>query len=580
MSDRIGQRFGNYRLIRLLGRGGFAEVYLGQHIRLGTQAAIKVLYAHLAQEDKEQFQREAQIIARLVHPHIVRVLDFDVEEDIPFLVMDYAPNGPLHRRYPRGTILPLQQVLTYVKQVSSALQYAHDQQLIHRDVKPENMLVSKRQDILLSDFGIAVIAHSTLSQRVEMMSGTIHYMAPEQIQGRPRFASDQYALGITAYEWLAGGRPFKGTAAEVAMQHNLMPAPPLRERRADVPAAVEQVIMKTLAKDPRARFARVQDFAFALEEAYHSTEPGSPPFVIPVPPGSQSATSGEMPPVPGSQQPVRTPPSGPPSQPGLSSSGPHSAVTPVILGRSGQEGRASIPTPVVALTPRRPAIGEPEAERVLGNMTRRTALRLLSVVGALAIGCGSGAVAWSLNPAQPLAFLLPQNTHAAVKNNGKPSPSFKHVSEATLNMALQYPDNWKTDGVSQSSTNVSLLLSSPQDPQTAFMLTRILDAASATITNADEVNQEGIALMSVAHGMNNLQPTPNSASQPIVAGTTWSQQNGTFEDYAKVAYDFAILATQHNKQYYKIVYFMPDKGHNTILNTYIKPVLDSLQFLS
>src|SRR5215468_1134113 len=107
MSDRIGQQLGNYRLVTLLGQGGYAEVYLGQHVRLDLQAAIKVLHAHLTGSEAEHFQHEAQTIARLTHPAIVRVFDFDVQDGVPFLVMDYAQGGSLRRRYPKGSLVPL-----------------------------------------------------------------------------------------------------------------------------------------------------------------------------------------------------------------------------------------------------------------------------------------------------------------------------------------------------------------------------------------------------------------------------------------------------------------------------------------
>src|SRR5712692_6672667 len=209
MADRVGQRLGNYRLTRLLGKGGFAEVYLGEHLRLGTQAAVKVLYTRLASPDEAAgFEKEAQTIAHLKHPHIVRVLDFDVQDDTPFLVMDYAVGGTLRQRHPRGSVPPLPTIISYVKQVAEALQYAHDQKLIHRDVKPENMLLGSNNEVLLSDFGIASIAHSTSSLSTQAYSGTAHYSAPEQISGKPRPASDQYALGVVVYEWLTGTRPF------------------------------------------------------------------------------------------------------------------------------------------------------------------------------------------------------------------------------------------------------------------------------------------------------------------------------------------------------------------------------------
>src|SRR6266567_1985239 len=199
MADRVGQQFGNYRLIRLLGRGGFAEVYLGEHLRLKTQAAIKLLHTQLAGDEVASFLNEAQTIAHLEHPHIVRVLDFDVKEGLPFLVMSYAPNGTLRERHPKGTRLGPESILLYVRQIADALQYAHDQKLIHRDIKPENMLLGQRNQVLLSDFGLAQIAQSSRNQSTQEVAGTVAYMAPEQVQGKPRPASDQYALGIVIY---------------------------------------------------------------------------------------------------------------------------------------------------------------------------------------------------------------------------------------------------------------------------------------------------------------------------------------------------------------------------------------------
>jgi eukaryotic-like serine/threonine-protein kinase len=267
MAERVGQQLGNYRLVRLLGQGGFAEVYLGQHVYLDTLAAIKILHARIASDDVEHFLAEARTVARLVHPHIVRVLEFDVKDSIPYLVVDYAPNGTLRKRHPRGIPLPLPTVVSYVTQLASALQYAHEQKVIHRDVKPENMLVGRRNEILLSDFGIALVAQSSrpsTPQDIQDMAGTIAYMAPEQIQSQAGPRSDQYSLGIVVYEWLSGERPFQGSFTEIAVKHTLATPPSLREK---VPAAVEEVITKVLAKDPQNRFDTVQAFADALSRA-------------------------------------------------------------------------------------------------------------------------------------------------------------------------------------------------------------------------------------------------------------------------------------------------------------------------
>jgi len=267
MTDYVTQQLGNYRLVRHIGRGAFADVYLGMHVHLKTPAAIKVLHTELTSSDIEKFRTEARTIARLDHPHIVRVLDFGIDGYTPYLVMNYAPNGNLRQRHPKGSILPLATIINYVRQLTEALQYAHQQKLIHRDIKPENMLLGRHNEILLSDFGFVLIAQSSISQSIKEMAGTIPYMAPEQLQGKPRPASDQYALGIVVYEWLSGDRPFQGSVLEIATQHMLKPPPPLRIKNPAIPLEVEEVVFTSLAKDPQQRFATMQAFAHALEQA-------------------------------------------------------------------------------------------------------------------------------------------------------------------------------------------------------------------------------------------------------------------------------------------------------------------------
>jgi serine/threonine protein kinase/tetratricopeptide (TPR) repeat protein len=264
-SRRLKQQFGHYRLLSLLGQGGFSEVYLGEHIYLKTQAAIKILTIPLERDERSNFLSEARIIAHLDHPHIVRVLDFGLQDRVPFLVLSYAPHGSMHQLYPKGEALPLSVIVSTIKQVASALHYAHSQQLVHGDVKPENILVGRDHEILLSDFGVAVVASHPL-QRSDI-SGTVAYMAPEQLRGEPTFASDQYALGIVVYEWLCGSRPFTGTFTEIAMQHLHSAPPPLRDRQPQLSPAIEQVVMRALAKDPQQRYASILDFAQALEAA-------------------------------------------------------------------------------------------------------------------------------------------------------------------------------------------------------------------------------------------------------------------------------------------------------------------------
>ena len=288
MTDRIGQQLGNYRLTRLLGHGGFADVYLGEHIYLKTQAAIKVLRTQLSSDMKEVFLAEARTIARLAHPHIVRVLDFGIENTLPFLVMEYAPNGTLRQHHVRGTRLPMSVIVPYIKQMAAALQHAHDQRLIHRDVKPENMLLGRDYEVLLSDFGIATLAQTSRSLHSQDISGTVAYMAPEQLQGKARPASDQYSLAIIVYEWLTGQCPFQGTFTEIASQHMFSAPASLRGPSSTISPEVEQVVMIALAKNPEARFARVEAFASALEQASQPelttlfTSDSGPTFISPL----------------------------------------------------------------------------------------------------------------------------------------------------------------------------------------------------------------------------------------------------------------------------------------------------------
>jgi WD40 repeat protein/serine/threonine protein kinase len=269
MHDFSNTIFGRYCLLHLLGRGASSEVYLGEHIYLKTFFAIKILQTRLSEKESENFRREAQLLARLRHPNIVTAHDYDVENGYPFIVMDYAYNGTLRKRYPRGTRVPTADIMRYVTQVADALQYAHDRErLVHRDVKPENMLLGPNNEIWLSDFGISLVMPTSRSLTLQEMAGTVQYMAPEQVRARPGFASDQYSLGIVVYEWLCGSCPFNGSLTEVTVQHLYAEPPPLRAKVPTISPAVEAVVLRALAKQPQERFPTVRAFADALNDAF------------------------------------------------------------------------------------------------------------------------------------------------------------------------------------------------------------------------------------------------------------------------------------------------------------------------
>ncbi len=434
MADRVGQQLGNYRLVRLLGRGGFAEVYLAEHRRLGTMAAVKVLYTRLGSQDEVTgFEKEARTIAHLRHPHIVRVLDFDVEEETPFLVMDYAPNGTLRRRHPRGSVLPLATIVSYVRQVADALQYAHDQRLVHRDVKPENMLIGERDEILLSDFGIAVVAQSSRYQNTQDMAGTIAYMAPEQIQAHPRPASDQYSLGIVVYEWLSGDRPFHGSFTEIAAKHTITPPPPLREKLPTLSPDIEQIVTTALAKDHRARFGSVRAFANALEQAWQAEQNAThaptilntmpPPAGTPAPTAStlQGLSIPALPvpdiaPSPSTPQPLTTPVTSP-SPPSIA-------------------GAQDTPSPArpIAISPKTETT-PPIAPRQ--GISRRTVL--LGLGGLVVVG-GGGITLWVLSQTLPGTTFYVYRGHSSAVVAVAWSPDGTRIASASWDGTVQVWD--------------------------------------------------------------------------------------------------------------------------------------------
>ena len=263
------QQFGEYELVHLLGQGGFTEVYLGEHVTTGRKAAIKLLDARQGGNELDKFFARASVMSYLQHPNIIQVFDSGISDYTAYLAMSYAPGGNLRQVYPKGTCVPLPIVVHYVKQIASAIQYVHQNQLIHRDIKPHNILLCDTDIVMLSDFGIAVVTSNKDDEqpRFDDFEGTVVYAAPEQLQGRPRKNSDQYALGVTVYEWLTGCWPFEGSYEEIAHQHIHADPPLLREKESSVPPEIERIVLKTLEKEPEQRFSSVEAFAQALEEA-------------------------------------------------------------------------------------------------------------------------------------------------------------------------------------------------------------------------------------------------------------------------------------------------------------------------
>jgi eukaryotic-like serine/threonine-protein kinase len=281
----VGSQVGRFHLLQLLGRGGMGEVYLAQDDQLRRQVAIKVIQSeHLDPDATRLFQREARAIAALNHPHILPLFDFGEATihgtTLTYMVMPFCTEGTLvawMQRRGNTALLSLQNVAFIVQQAASALQYAHNHQIVHQDVKPSNFLIrssddaSGRPDLMLADFGVSksTSATATVSQSVR---GTPAYMAPEQWDGTPVPATDQYALAILAYDLLTGHPPFQGTLGQVMYQHiHVTPQPP-GKINPRVPADVDTVLLHALAKKPEERFASISAFARAFEQAVLSDD--------------------------------------------------------------------------------------------------------------------------------------------------------------------------------------------------------------------------------------------------------------------------------------------------------------------
>jgi len=266
----IDQKLGHYRLIRSLGEGNFSEVYLGEHIYSHTPVAIKLFHGPLIGEEAEEFLIRTAELSRLCHPHIVPILDFGIKDQIAFLVMAYIPHGTLRQRYPRGTRVPFELIFDYLPQIAAGLYYFHEQGLVHRDIKPHNIMLSADGKVLLSDLGTAISSSSLRPGQVSLQDfeGTVLYAAPEQLQGMPCRSSDQYALGVMVYEWICGDWPFKGTFHEVVHHHLFIKPPPLQEKCVACPTNIAQIVMRALEKDPVKRFSSVMQFADEFAWAY------------------------------------------------------------------------------------------------------------------------------------------------------------------------------------------------------------------------------------------------------------------------------------------------------------------------
>ncbi len=386
-----GQLIGQYEVIGTLDQTRLGQTYLGQQNHHRTAVMIEVLQPPLLDELKEDFLAQARTLMKLEHPHILRLRDADVHNHNPFLVASYEPYITLRQVYLQGSIQPLAGLLPHLKQIASALQYAHNQRVLHGDIRPENILLDRNNNILLRGFMIETITQNR--ERLNYLEAgvtreAVAYTAPERIQGKVGPASDQYSLAVLVYELLCGAVPFTGSLFEVAHQQLHTPPSSPRQKAPNISPRIERAVMKALEKDPGQRFTDIQSFISALEQEQNAqfraaTAQKSPaPPVLPqviTPPASPSnaARPVQAQAFPGvalsSRQP--TPPTRPPASP---------QAPAILLPQSAPP--AQLPPPS---TPA-PVKDSPLAPRRGDNTTMTRRAFTIGLVGLAAAGGAGG----------------------------------------------------------------------------------------------------------------------------------------------------------------------------------------------
>jgi serine/threonine-protein kinase len=270
MSDLIGKTFGHYHILDVIGQGGMSSVYRALDLVGNRVVALKVISPHIASDErfKGRFEREVQLLSDLQHPNIVPILAFGEIDGYHYIVMPFMQTGTLHERLRAGPLTPVDGA-RLIEQISSALNYAHQQGIVHRDIKPSNILLDEQGNALLSDFGFAHLANTSVRLTGSLLIGTPMYMSPEQCRGDAFDArSDQYSLGVILFQLATGRLPFSAdTPMGVVLKQANEPLPQPRKVNPNLPEAVEAVIVKALAKDPAQRFASVAEMNVAFQSA-------------------------------------------------------------------------------------------------------------------------------------------------------------------------------------------------------------------------------------------------------------------------------------------------------------------------
>ena len=278
---------GRYEIVKSIGEGGMANVYLANDKILDRKVAIKVLRGDLANDEKfiRRFQREAQSVANLSHPNIVEVYDVEEEEGQHYIVMEYIDGKTLKQLLQKRGSLTLSEVIDIMLQLTDGLAHAHDAYIIHRDIKPQNIMIQDDGLVKITDFGIAMALNATQLTQTNSVMGSVHYLPPEQANGKSStIKSDIYSLGILMYELITGSVPFKGdNAVEIALKHLKEKIPSIRRQNPTIPQSVENIVLKATAKNPKNRYDSVKDMNKDLKECLNEDKKNEKKIVFEYP---------------------------------------------------------------------------------------------------------------------------------------------------------------------------------------------------------------------------------------------------------------------------------------------------------
>ena len=307
-----GQKINDrYEIIKSIGEGGMANVYLAYDTILDRNVAIKVLRGDLANDEKfvRRFQREALSASSLSHPNIVAMYDVGEDDGLYYIVMEYVEGKTLKQLLKKRGSLTLSEAIDIMLQLTDGMAHAHDSYIVHRDLKPQNIMIQDDGQIKITDFGIAMALNSTQLTQTNSVMGSVHYLPPEQAAGKgTTIKSDIYSMGIIFYELLTGELPFKGdSAVEIALKQMKEPLPDVHKLNNDIPQSIENIILKSTAKNPKNRYDDAKSMHNDLLTALNDDRINEEPYVYPYPENEVDETTKIMEPISDSNEGIATP---------------------------------------------------------------------------------------------------------------------------------------------------------------------------------------------------------------------------------------------------------------------------------